>query len=50
MANSPADSGSVFMSYNHQDAAYLARLRVYLAPDAQWRDSPVGRHTAPARR
>src|ERR1051326_3180747 len=32
MADSPADSGAVFISYSHQDAAYLARLQQHLAP------------------
>ena len=32
MADSPADSGTVFISYSHADRAYLARLQQYLAP------------------
>jgi hypothetical protein len=35
MANSPADSGTMFLGFSHQDAAYLARLRVCLAPDVR---------------
>jgi dipeptidyl aminopeptidase/acylaminoacyl peptidase len=46
MADSPADSSTVFISYSQQDAAFLARLQQALAPSAPslaiplWDDTP----------
>lgn len=47
MATFSADTGTVFISYSHQDAAYLARLQRFLAPHVRsgaiplWDDTQI---------